>query len=110
MDLLLLKKTMEQKIFSVRDADRTLLLVRLWARGRTSVLAEEFGVHANTLYAQYRGESFNESVWTKTQQKMREEGVEKGVRTAVLRYVMRNINISRSKKSLSDKVLDGKDL
>lgn len=102
-----IKKQMTNKIF--QDSEGTLALVREWARGRTQQLAEAFGCHPNTLYAQYKGFAFNEGLWNKTQKLMKEERVKPSVRRLVLRYVMRNITLKN--KAIMDKlVLDGKDI
>ena len=100
---------MSNEIFYVDKDYETLSLVRKWARGRTAQLAEHFGVHPNTLYAQYKGIAFNEGLWNKTQMLMKEEGVKAYVRKMVLRYVMRNITLKN--RSIMDKVVkDGSEV
>ena len=95
---------MTNKIFQVpNNTEETLALVREWARGRTQLLAEAFGCHPNTLYAQYRGIAFNEGLWSKTQQLMKDEGVKPHIRRLVLRYVMGNITLKN--KRLMDKLV-----
>ena len=100
---------MSKDIFFADKDYETLNLVRKWARGRTAQLAEHFGVHPNTLYAQYKGIAFNEGLWNKTQMLMKEEGVKAYVRKMVLRYVMRNITLKN--RSIMDKVVkDGSEV
>ena len=100
---------MSNDIFFADKDYETLNLVRKWARGRTAQLAEHFGVHPNTLYAQYKGIAFNEGLWNKTQKLMKEEGVKAYVRKMVLRYVMRNITLKN--RSIMDKVVkDGSEV
>lgn len=100
---------MSNDIFFADKDYETLSLVRKWARGRTAQLASHFGVHPNTLYAQYKGIAFNEGLWNKTQMLMKEEGVKAYVRKMVLRYVMRNITLKN--RSIMDKVVkDGSEV
>lgn len=100
---------MSNDIFFADKDYETLNLVRKWARGRTAQLAEHFGVHPNTLYAQYKGIAFNEGLWNKTLLLMKEEGVKAYVRKMVLRYVMRNITLKN--RSIMDKVVkDGSEV
>lgn len=100
---------MSNDIFFADKDYETLSLVRKWARGRTAQLAEHFGVHPNTLYAQYKGIAFNEGIWNKTQMLMKEEGVKAYVRKMVLRYVMRNITLKN--RVLMDKLVkDGNEV
>ncbi len=72
------------KIFKINKS--VLFDVQKWSYGKTAELADEFGIHVNTLYAQIRGDRFNPEIWQKIMGKMREQHVSISFLADVLWY------------------------